>query len=236
MNTTKPLAVRAVLFDMDGVVVDSRLVIESAWREVVRRHSGRDLTTEEVEEHVHGRQGSHTVAALFPRHTPEVRRKIWAEVDRIEETASYQAIPHVQSFLRDLHTHGVTVGLVTSSWTTKIEHVLKSLDVQDVFTVVVSRDDVQQGKPHPAPYLAGCRLLDVDPANTLVFEDSVSGVQSAVAAGTTCVGIGAPDLTEEGAADAVADFAPLRLVPHDARTLRLEGTTRQILIIPRTGS
>jgi sugar-phosphatase len=204
--------IRAVLFDLDGVIIESREVIEEAWRAAALHHAGTRLSDEDIHEHVHGRPGSHTVATLFPDHTPQQRKEIWAHVDRIEETAPYRAVPGVREFIAWLGTTGVPIGLVTSSWAEKIEHVVELFELGEVFSAVVSRDDVANGKPHPEPYRSGCALLGVEPASTLVFEDALSGVRSSVSAGTHCVGIGGDDLVRAGAAVAVPDFTHLSRV------------------------
>lgn len=201
--------IRAVLFDLDGVIIQSREVIEEAWRAAALHHAGKQLTDEDIHEHVHGRPGSHTVATLFPDHTPRQRKEIWAHVDRIEETANYRAVDGVREFIAWLGTTGVPVGLVTSSWAEKIEHVVRLFELHDVFRAVVSRDDVAHGKPHPEPYESGCARLGVEPASTLVFEDALSGVRSSVAAGTLCVGIGGDELVRAGAVASVLDFTGL---------------------------
>ena len=207
--------IRAVLFDLDGVIIESREVIEEAWRAAALHHTGTRLSEEDIHEHVHGRPGSHTVATLFPDHTPPQRKEIWAHVDRIEETAQYRAVPGVRDFIAWLGTTGVPVGLVTSSWAEKIEHVIGLFDLDRVFATVVSRDDVANGKPHPEPYRSGCARLGVDPASTLVFEDALSGVRSSVAAGSRCIGIGGDELVRAGAVASVPDFTHL---PRSARS------------------
>ncbi|SOB84617.1 HAD family hydrolase [Streptomyces sp. 1331.2] len=204
--------VEAVVFDMDGVLIDSRPVIEEAWRSVARRHS-RVLADPEIEEYVHGRTGDETVRLIFPHHSDADRKAIWAEVDTVEEEAPYRAVPGADGLATRLRQAGVPVGLATSSWTRKIDNALGGLGLLDVFRVRVTRDDVERGKPHPDPYLSACRGLGVRPQRTLVFEDSVSGVRSAVAAGAVCVGIGGTGagraLVEAGAVVAVADFTAL---------------------------
>ncbi|GLZ39352.1 HAD family phosphatase [Actinokineospora sp. NBRC 105648] len=202
--------VKAVLFDMDGVVVDSRAVIEAAWGEVFTRYTGRVLTPAAIEEHVHGRVGSYTVAALFPEH-PDAHAEIWSAVDELEENAHYQLIPGVRDLLAALTARGTVVGLVTGSWRAKVRNVLSLLDLPTPFATVVTREDVVHGKPHPEPYLLACAALAVDPTDALVFEDSASGVRSALAAGSRCVGIGGADLAAEGAHHVIADFTELRL-------------------------
>ncbi|GAB3488131.1 HAD family hydrolase [Amycolatopsis cihanbeyliensis] len=89
------------------------------------------------------------------------------------------------------------------------DHVLGLLELPDPFTAIIGRDDVGNGKPHPEPYRKGCAALDVPAAETLVFEDAVSGVRSAIAARTRCAGIGVPELREAGAFDVIDDFTGL---------------------------
>jgi sugar-phosphatase len=208
---------------MDGVIIDSRAVIELAWREAARRHAGQPLSDRDIREHVHGRTGRHTIAALFPGHSEAERQAIWAEVDAMEETARYDPVPGVRELIATLSARQVATGLVTSSWPAKIRHVIAQLGLHGMFRVIVSRDDVARGKPDPDPYLTGCRRIGCRPAQCLVFEDSVSGVRSATAAGATCIGIGigGTDLIEAGACLTVPDFTHLTATPDSAGTLLL---------------
>ena len=227
-----PYEVVAVVFDMDGVLIDSRPVIEQAWGDVARRH-GRVLTAADLASYVHGRAGSETVRLLFPGHSDSERSAIWAEVDRVEEEAPYPAVPGADALATGLAGRGVPLALATSSWTRKIENALGSLGLLDVFAVRVTRDDVARGKPHPDPYLTACRRLGVRPQRTLVFEDSVSGVRSAVSAGAVCVGIGGSELTEAGAVAVVPDFAGLGVgTARDREVLILTGLDIPIVIDP----
>ncbi|MFG2904552.1 HAD family hydrolase [Kitasatospora sp. NPDC048286] len=227
--------VEAVVFDMDGVLIDSRPVIEEAWRSAARRH-GRVLTDPELEEYVHGRTGDQTVRLIFPDHSDADRKAIWAEVDTVEEEAPYPVIPGADGLATRLRRAGVPVGLATSSWPRKIENALGGLGLLDVFRVRVTRDDVERGKPHPDPYLAACRGLGIRPQRTLVFEDSVSGVRSAVDAGAVCVGIGGPALVEAGAVVAVPDFTAL-VVDHagDAGPLVLTDPDGLVAVVLTAG-
>ncbi|MFI0980197.1 HAD family hydrolase [Streptomyces sp. NPDC021093] len=223
--------VDGVVFDMDGVLIDSRPVIEHAWQEVARRHEV-PVDPREFEHYVHGRTGAETVRALFPRHTHTQRMALWKEVDRIEEEAAYAAIPGVGAFVRALQEAGVPLALATSSWPRKIDNALGGLGLLDAFPLRITRDDVTRGKPHPEPYLAAAEVLGIEAGRMLVFEDSTSGVQSATAAGAITVGIGAASLTEAGATVVTADFTPLKAV-HGPGSVRLEGTPAQISITLR---
>ncbi|MDI5965626.1 HAD family hydrolase [Streptantibioticus silvisoli] len=218
------LDVEAVVFDMDGVLIDSRPVIENAWRDVARRH-GRTLDSAEVEGYVHGRTGAETVRMLFPEHSDAARKAIWAEVDAVEEEAAYSVVPGADAIAARLAQFGVPLVLVTSSWQRKIENALGRLGLLTLFPEVVTRDDVERGKPHPDPYLMAARRLGMDPARMLVFEDSVSGVASAVAAGALCVGIGGGELLAAGAVATTVDFTALST--RSAEGLSAEGLSTE---------
>ncbi|GAA2246611.1 hydrolase [Streptomyces ruber] len=213
--------VEAVVFDMDGVLIDSRTVIENAWRDVARRH-GRVLASADIEHHVHGRAGAETVRLLFPDHTDDQRAAIWAEVDELEEESPYQAVPGADALVLRLAQEGVPLALATAGWPRKIENALGRLGILHLFDTRVTRDDVTRGKPHPDPYLKAFESLGSAPARTLVFEDSLSGVTSAVAAGAVCVGIGGDGLRRAGAVAVADDFTGL-LLETDARGAVLTG-------------
>jgi sugar-phosphatase len=223
--------VEAVAFDMDGVLIDSRSVIENAWRDVAHRH-GRVLAPEEAERYVHGRTGAETVGMFFPEHTDAARAAIWKEVDTVEEEAAYPFVPGADLMTAKLSRCGVPLALVTSSWPRKIENALGRRGLLSLFPEQVTRDDVTRGKPHPDPYLTAARRLDIDPARLLVFEDSVSGVESAVAAGATCVGIGGGELVDAGAVATAGDFTTLSLAVAGTDVL-IEGLDAAIRIVVR---
>lgn len=212
----------AVAFDMDGVVIDSAPVIEAAWSAVARRH-GRTLTDDDLREHVHGRPGSHTVAALFPHESPQRHREIWREVDELEETSDCAALPGVRDLVLGLAAADVAVALVTSSWPERIAHILRLHELRDAFATVVDRTQITRGKPDPEPYLTAASRLGVKPGELLVFEDSASGIRAAAAAGSPCVAIGAEAAVAEGVIATVADFGGLSLTAAADGSLALDG-------------
>ncbi|WP_441249950.1 HAD family hydrolase [Kitasatospora sp. McL0602] len=225
-----------VVFDLDGVLIDSRPVIEGAWRAVAARH-GRVVTAAEAEQLVHGRSGAETVVALFPGLSADGRAAVWAEVDRVEEEARYAPVPGAVELVRLLAGAGVPLGLATSSWTRKIDNALGGLGLLELLPVRVTRDDVDHGKPHPAAYLTAGRLLGVPPERVLVFEDSLSGVHSAVAAGAVCVGVGVggSDLLGAGAVALTPDLTGLGLAPGGPGRARLTGLDARLRLELRRG-
>jgi beta-phosphoglucomutase-like phosphatase (HAD superfamily) len=88
---------------------------------------------------------------------------------------------------------------------------MDQLGIAGLFAAQVTASDIAEGKPHPECYLLAAHTLDLDPERCLVFEDAVSGVEAAVAAGTVCIGVAVPGrekaLAEAGACHIVPDFS-----------------------------
>ena len=196
--------------DMDGVLIDSRSVIERAWREAAQLF-GRQINDEEIHVHIHGQPGPHTIRALFSDLAQSDQERVQAHVIHVENTADYDLIPGVAKLIARLHQAGVTVGIVTSGWQYKIDRVIELLSAQSCFSVIVQRDDVSRGKPYPDPYLLAAERLGIPASKTLVFEDAVSGVTSAATAGAYCIGIGGEELLNHGAKIAIPTFVNVEL-------------------------
>ncbi|MEI9482956.1 HAD family phosphatase [Enterobacter cancerogenus] len=208
----------AVLFDMDGVLIDSNSVIERGWREAAEIF-GKTISLEDMIKHIHGQPGPHTIQALFSDLPVEAQRKIQAHIIHVENTAEYDPIPGVAELISSLHTAGIRIGIVTSGWREKIDRVTAMLEVQNCISVIVERDDVKKGKPFPDPYLLAAERLSTPPEKIIVFEDSKSGVTSAVSAGTCCIGIGGVELITNGARLVIPDFTGVEVLT------RMEGNT-----------
>ncbi len=193
---------------MDGVLIQSRQVIERAWTTVARQY-GVAVDQAFIDEHIHGRPGGYTLQALFGQFDEQQRVLIKQEVDAIEEVSICPLVPGVASLIDRLAGH-VPLALVTSSWRARVDHVLQQHDLTSVFDCIICRDDVRSGKPAPDPYRLAAARLDRQSDECLVFEDSVSGVQSAVSNGALCIGIGDdPTLSAHGALRTYTDFTAL---------------------------
>ena len=209
---SKPITrVAAVLFDMDGVLIDSKAVIEQGWREAAQMY-GRQITEDDILKHIHGQPGPHTIRALFHDLPLADQKKIQEHIIHVENTADCEPIPGVAQLITSLNAAGITIGIVTSGWRYKIDRVITLLQAQSSISMIVERDDVTRGKPFPDPYLLAAERLGIPASKTLVFEDSKSGVTSAVAAGAWCVGIGEEDLMPCGAKLVVPDFHGIQLM------------------------
>jgi mannitol-1-/sugar-/sorbitol-6-phosphatase len=188
----------AILFDLDGVLVDSTAVVVRTWRDWAE---DRGLDAERILEVAHGRRAAEVVRLFAPDLDAESEAR---ELERIEveDLDGVLKIEGARELLSSLPADGWTV--VTSGTRAlasgRMEHV--GLPLPERF---VSADDVENGKPHPEAYLKGAEVLGVRPEACVVVEDAPSGVNSARSAGMRVVAVATThredDLKE---ADAVA--------------------------------
>lgn len=183
---------KAVIFDMDGVLIDS----EPLWKIAEIEGFGKvglDLTQTDCEETVglridevvkmwHGKVGWTT------KSLKEVETDI-IEVLIREIRANGKALEGVHETLENLKTAGLKIGLATSSAQQIIDVVLEKLEIASFFEVVHSAELEQYGKPHPAVFLTTADKLQVDPVDCLVIEDSLNGVIAAKASRMKVVAI-----------------------------------------------
>ncbi|TDU84034.1 HAD superfamily hydrolase (TIGR01509 family) [Kribbella voronezhensis] len=179
------MTLRAVLWDMDGTLVDS----EPVWARVqIERLTalGATWTVEDCVALV-GSDLSHAVDVWMSRipagaiEPEELAERMYGEVvAALKEEVVFR--PGALELLTALKAEGIPCALVTASYRVMIDAVLSHLP-PDPFDVIVAGDEVSNGKPHPEPYLTAAAELDVDPADCLVIEDSPGGTAAGTAAG-----------------------------------------------------
>ena len=205
------LPLQAVLFDMDGTLVDT----ERLWWEAVEQVAGRALT-EADEAEVLGRPVEHTahwLAVATDASAADLADALHREfADRVR--AGIVPRPGALDLLDALARDGVPAALVTASPRAVTDTVLEVLGASR-FAVSVTADDTDRTKPAPDPYLAACRALGVDPAACVAVEDTRTGVSSAEAAGCTVL--------------AVPSLAPIEPAPGRTVLPSLEGVTPERL-------
>jgi HAD superfamily hydrolase (TIGR01509 family) len=185
----KPLP-HAVLWDMDGTLIDSEHHWLSSEKELATAHGV--IWTEE--------DGLDLVGMSLLDSSKVIKEKLRSDlapeeiIDQLTAMVTSKLADHLPwrpgalELLRELKDAGVKTALVTMSMRTMAMRVAESIGF-DAFDLVVAGDDVQFGKPHPEPYLKAASLLGVDPANCVAFEDSKTGLTSAELAGTMAIGI-----------------------------------------------
>ncbi|MBP2478363.1 sugar-phosphatase [Crossiella equi] len=200
---TAEIPCRAVLFDCDGVLVDSTGPAEDAWRQWAREHG---LDEHAVLAGIHGRRSADTVAAWLP---PEQHEQGQARIERIEIDGAEgtQPIPGVRELLASLPEGRWAV--VTSA-TRDLLHARLTAAGLPIPAVTVTGPDVTEGKPAPEGYLRGAELLGVPVGECVVVEDSTAGIKAGLAAGAAHVlGVGKGE-EAEAATSAVPDLTGVR--------------------------
>nr|ASV46992.1 hydrolase [uncultured bacterium] len=185
------MTLRAVLWDMDGTLVDS----EPTWARVqieLLTSLGGTWTVDDCTALVGSSLPDAVQAwlAALPAgviSADELAGRMYGEViDALKEEVGVR--PGALELLQALKADGVRCALVSASYRVMIDAVLSHLP-PDLFEVIVAGDEVELGKPHPEPYLSAMRQLDVDAADCVVIEDSPGGVASGTAAGAFVVAV-----------------------------------------------
>lgn len=185
---------QAVIFDMDGTLLDTESVFRAIVFEVCLE-LGFEMTDavhismvggshERTNQLLLDAYGAHFPYALFDERCRAIMRE-----------RSHAGVPvkrGAREFITELHQRGIPTAVATSSRQAHAEHHLMMAELYELFDTVVTRDDVDNPKPHPEPYLLAASRLGIDPIHCLALEDSHTGVQAAHAAGMQTVMV--PDL------------------------------------------
>ncbi|MEQ8819043.1 MAG: HAD family phosphatase [Sumerlaeia bacterium] len=194
MLTHRP-SIQAVIFDLDGTLVDSEPIHRDAWRDVLAPF-GFELTDEWFEGWI-GCPEPHLGRVLEEEYrlpisaAESVRRK----QARFRELASERSfiVPGAREAVAAFAETGCRLAVCTSCSRSIAEISLKASGLAEAFQVVLTLEDVARPKPDPEPYLRVAEMLGVAPRTSLVFEDSVSGVKAAEAAGMEVLAVGPLD-------------------------------------------
>jgi beta-phosphoglucomutase len=207
---------KGIIFDLDGVVVDSHGAHLLAWSEFFGS-IGREVPERELEFALEGRRREEILRHFLGDMTSEELREYGARKETLfrRHARSVKAVPGVMEFLAQSQQMDLEVALASSASRGRIRYMLKDLGLDTRFRVVVSGDDVVAGKPDPAVFRLAAEGLRMAPENLLVCEDAVCGVEAAKAAGMRCLAIAANGraqvLKAAGADRIVADFRQVRV-------------------------
>lgn len=183
--------IEAVVFDLDGLLVDSEPIQIEAWRQFLAGHE-RTLDDGLLGE-MFGlpvRDSSRLVAqrlnlALEPSDIMAGRDEVFFELLH----GNVRPMPGAIELIHQLHELGVKLGLATSGHRRYVSIVLAELGLDQAFDAEVTSDDIEHGKPAPDIYLEAAKQLDVDPARCVALEDAPLGIASAIAAGMYCLAV-----------------------------------------------
>ena len=234
------IVIRAILFDLDGTLVQSEklkaisyaMAVQrlrglpepdpqavEAYREVVG--SSRSVASQHVMERLGLEADLRPLMAEYGVSDPQevltsMRRAIYDQMVSDPQVLRDNQWPHTISLLRTAKETHCRTALATMSYRQEALHVLRALDLERSLDVVLTREDVQQPKPDPEIYLLAAQKLGVPPGECLVLEDSPAGVQAGVAAGANVIALATPFTTAGLHKSGVLDHA---WIVHDPEAL-----------------
>jgi mannitol-1-/sugar-/sorbitol-6-phosphatase len=176
------LSAKAILFDMDGVLMDSTPSVERVWRTWANMHG---FDPERVASQAHGRRSIETIRAVAPEMDAEKENEVVEQME-IDDKEGVTALPGAAELLA--HLPPDRLAIVTSA-TRPLAVARLGYAGIPVPRHMITADDVVHGKPSPEPFLKGAALLGFAPADCLVFEDSPAGISSARSAGMRAIAL-----------------------------------------------
>lgn len=183
---------KAVIFDMDGTMINNMAYHKKAWQEFLKHH-GITLTEDEFRHKISGKKNDQIFELVFGRKLSkeeglqytEEKESLYRELSKPDITE----IAGLANLIHTLHAKGLKTAIATTAPAKNRDFALKALGLEGKFEVTLGDEHVSQGKPHPEIYELTAQKLGVKPAECLVFEDSPPGVASGKSAGMTVVGI-----------------------------------------------
>lgn len=182
MDATKTIA---VLFDFDGVIMDTETQYTVFWDEQGRKYLGEEDFGRSIK--------GQTLTQIYDKYfsdKPEVQREITAGLNVYEKEMSYEYILGVEDFITDLRKNGAKIAVVTSSNEEKMQNVYNAHpEFKGMVDRILTGEMFARSKPAPDCFLLGMEIFDVIPENTFVFEDSFHGLQAGMTSGATVIGL-----------------------------------------------
>jgi len=179
-----------VIFDMDGVLIDSYNAHFISWKRMLERH-GLSITEEQFSS-TFGQTNKDILSKLFPSLKPEQYDILAREKEEIFREIIKEDFPEMDGaseLIEAIHHSGGLLGIGSSGPLENIKTVLKMLPVGRYFKAIVSGSDIKHGKPHPEVFLKTAERLGLSPSRCIVIEDAPSGIKAGKAAGCAVVGL-----------------------------------------------
>ena len=201
----------AILFDLDGTLANTDPLHFSIWKEMLAEF-GLQIDRAFYQQQISGRVNEEILQNILPQLSIQEGLQFAEKKEkRYRESApTLSPTPGLDKLLQWIQENKLQQAVVTNAPRNTAVHTLKVLELTSTFPTVILAEDAPPGKPDPAPYQLALTRLGVDSNNAIAFEDSTTGIQSAVAAGIYTIGITSTHsseiLLEAGASMAIADF------------------------------
>ena len=210
--------IKALIFDMDGTMIDSMGHHRLSWIEFARRHA-LDIEIDDLMRCTTGRTGAECMNQLFGREfSPSESWALVAEKEQLYRelfAPEFREVAGFLAFAREAHAHGLAVGVGTAGDRHNIAFAMQHLAMRPTPQAIVGGDEGLAGKPEPAIFLEVARRLGVAPAHCVVFEDAPFGIEAARRAGMAAVAVcsshSAHDLSGPHVLAAIDDYHALAL-------------------------
>lgn len=179
-----------VIFDMDGVLIDSADLHYQSWQQLAAE-LGKHVTQKQFAA-TFGRHNNDIIPMVFDVSSPEEIQKLADRKEEIYRDSIHHNTPIVHGavdLIRALHEAGVILAIGSSAPLANIELVLSIMGVDRLFTAMVSADEVTRGKPDPQVFSLACQKINLKPNQCVVIEDAPAGIEAARAAYTKCVAV-----------------------------------------------
>lgn len=208
-------SIEAIIFDMDGVIVHSNPTHKKIIQEFCAKYN-LEVTEEKLREKVYGRTNQDWIPAVFGDLSDEEIQNYADEKEAMFRAAfdpKEHMVPGIVKFLDLLRKNNTKCVVATSAPAENADYILSELSLTSYFETVLNSSHVTKSKPHPEPYLKAAESVAAKPEHCIVFEDSISGVESGLAAGSKVVGVTTTHTTEElsNCSLVIDDFKNLKL-------------------------
>ena len=205
-----------IIFDMDGVIVDSNPAHKESLQQFVKSH-GYTLDEQQLKEKIFGRNNREWIPMLFADRTltPAEISRYADEKEQLFRDLYRDAVaplPGLRDFLDQLQAATIPYAIATSAPRANVDFVLDHTGLTRYFTTILHEAHFERGKPHPEIYQRATAALRLEPTRCVVFEDSLSGITAARRAGCPVVGVTTTHAAGElaGTLFTVADFTHLQ--------------------------
>lgn len=182
----------AAVFDMDGTLVDNNPFHIKAWQAFYQKR-GRELLLDEYKKNINGRVANDIFPYIFQREIEPDEIELLSN----EKESLYRELykPHIKPieglvpFLEELQHAGLPMAIATSGLPVNIDFLFEHLIIKHYFQSIIDATQITKGKPDPEIFLKAAQRIDADPQSCVAFEDSVSGIAAAKAAGMKVVAL-----------------------------------------------
>ncbi|GET23329.1 HAD superfamily hydrolase (TIGR01509 family)/beta-phosphoglucomutase family hydrolase [Prolixibacter denitrificans] len=214
MESRENVEQMGIIFDMDGVIIDSNPLHIKAWRSVFEKENVF-ISDDDFSNIVSGTTGDTAIRTLLKRELTQdevnnFNEAVDAEFRRMLTEMNVGPVKGLRNFLERMRSAGHRIVVATSAPTKNVDMVMNKLQLREYFEFIIDRTRVTHGKPHPEIYLKTLEQIAIPDYRCVVFEDSLAGVKSAVGAGLRVIGVttshSAEELNAIGASLTIKDF------------------------------